>query len=91
MDKLDAKCQLVEAKIDLNEITTFLGVFKNGDQIIQVFQEYSLLGYVNIFEERSKKQITQDTNVQGRFSLYGMWIEYKGLMANSYTGACNLV
>ena len=25
------------------------------------------------------------------FSLYGMWIEYEGPMANSCAGACNLV
>lgn len=29
--ELDAKCQLVEAKTDLDQITTFPGVLKSGD------------------------------------------------------------
>ena len=35
-DELDAKCQLVEAKIDLDQITTFPGVLRSGDWMIQV-------------------------------------------------------
>ena len=90
-DELDAKCQLVEAKTDLDQITTFPGVLRSGDWMIQVFWEWSLPGCVDISEGRSEKQVTWNTNAQGRFSLYEMWIEYEGPMANSCAEACNLV
>ena len=56
-DELDAKSQLVEAKTNFDPITTFPGVFKSGDWMIQVFWKWNLLRCVDISKKRSEKQV----------------------------------